>query len=208
VSLSLLLRYSSFSGNAEPVSCDGQVMATDIELLRESLRRPDAFVEVCARHAGDLSGWLRREVGAGIAEDLLAETFSRAWFRRRRFRDPGSGSAGPWLQGIAHNLVRDYRRRGAIEARALRRLGLPLSADHAVYAETDERISAKAEYKGFESLVADLPAEQREALELRVIDDLGYAEIGERLAINAVTARTRVHRALKTLRGQTGRSKS
>jgi RNA polymerase sigma factor (sigma-70 family) len=182
-------------------------MATDVELLRESRRRPDAFVDVCERHASDLAGWLRREVGPVIAEDLLAETFSRAWFRRRRFRDPGTGSAGPWLQGIARNLVRDYRRRGAIETRALRRLGLPVGGEHSAFAETDDRVTAEIEYEGVGAFVAELPAEQREALELRVVDELSYDEIGSRLAINAITARTRVHRALKSLRNQTGRSR-
>jgi RNA polymerase sigma-70 factor (ECF subfamily) len=51
-----------------------------------------------------------------------------------------------------------------------------------------------------------LPEEQRRALELRVVDDLDYAEIGERLEITPEGARTRVFRALGTLRTQIGRS--
>lgn len=175
-------------------------MATDAELLRESRQRPDAFVEMCARHVDDLAGWLRREVGAVAEDDLLAETLARAWFARRRFQQPADGSAGPWLQGIARNLVRDYRRRGAIEARACRRLGLTPSGDQSAFAAAEDRLSATADYKAVAARVAELPAGQREALELRVVDELSYEEIGRRLAVSAVTARTRVHRALKTLR--------
>jgi RNA polymerase sigma-70 factor (ECF subfamily) len=51
-----------------------------------------------------------------------------------------------------------------------------------------------------------LPEDQRRALELRVVDELDYAEIGNRLAITPEGARTRVFRALGTLRAQIGRS--
>jgi RNA polymerase sigma-70 factor (ECF subfamily) len=149
---------------------------------------------------------LRREVGADVADDLLAETLSRAWFYRRRFRDPGTGSAGAWLHGIARNLVRELRRHGAIEARAVRRLGIVLLPHVAPTSDPDERIDAEAAYGELGHLVDDLPEEQREALELRVLDELDYHEIGARLEIPAVTARTRVHRALKTLRARTERS--
>jgi RNA polymerase sigma-70 factor (ECF subfamily) len=177
---------------------------TDAELLRESRRRPDAFVEVCSRHADALAAWLRRDVGANIAEELLAETLARAWLGRRRYRDPGDGSGGPWLFGIARNLVRDYRRRGAIDTRARRRLGLPTDAD--AYSDVDDRVSAEARFASVAPLLDELPPEQRAALELRVVDELDYGAIGARLEVNAVTARTRVHRALKTLRARAERS--
>ncbi len=183
---------------------DRTVTVSDAALLRESRRRPDAFVEVCARHGDDLASWLRREVGPAAAEDLLAETLARAWYARRRFRDPGTGSAGAWLQGIARNLVRDYRRRGAIETQARRRLRLPLEV--APIDEAEERVSAQLTYGGIGALVDALPDGQRDALRLRVVDELEYEEIGRRLAIDTTTARTRVHRALKALRSQIGRS--
>ena len=176
-------------------------MATDAELLRESRRRPDAYVEVCRRHAPDISGWLRRQVGADQADDLLAETFARGWYARRRFRDPGAGSAGPWLQGIAANVVRDYRRRGAIELRARRKLGLPPAAVQDANDDVVERLSVQSEYGAvLDARLGELPVEQRAALELRVLDELDYEEIGARQAVSPTTARTRVHRALKSLR--------
>jgi RNA polymerase sigma-70 factor (ECF subfamily) len=182
-------------------------MAVDAALLRESRKRPEAFVEVCRRHAGELSAWLRRRVGADVADDLLAETFARAWYARRKFRDPGTGSAGPWLQGIAANVVRDYRRRGAIEARASRRLGLArTAAEEHGYAATVSRLDAHTRLDDFRDRLDELPAEQRAALELRVIDELDYDEIAERLDVSPTTARTRVHRALKTLRPTADRS--
>ena len=182
-------------------------MATDDELLRESRRRPDAYVEVCSRHMPDLAGWLRREVGQDAADDLLAETLARGWYSRRRFRDPGTGSAGARLQGIAANLVRDFRRRGAIEQRARAKLGLPLSMEEASgYLEVEEKAEAISRYAAVRERLDELPPDQREALELRVVHELDYDEIGERLSVSPVTARTRVHRALKALRLMTAGS--
>jgi RNA polymerase sigma-70 factor (ECF subfamily) len=136
----------------------------------------------------------------GAAGELLAETLSEAWFSRSRFRDPGDGDARPWLFGIAKNLVRRLYRDRAIERRARQRLHLPVPDEDAT-AVLDRVAAAQAQI----SLDA-LPGDQRRALELRVLDDLEYAEIGERLQITPEGARTRVFRALGTLRAQIGRS--
>jgi RNA polymerase sigma-70 factor (ECF subfamily) len=174
---------------------------TDAVLLRRSRRDPDAFVEVCGRHADALGGWLRAHVrDDALAGELLAETLSEAWFSRGRFRDPGDGDARGWLFGIARNLVRRMYRERAIERRARLRLRLPVPADDA--ADVLDRIAAAQELGELDAL----PEEQREALELRVVQELDYAEIGDRLALTPEGARTRVFRALGTLRTQIGRS--
>jgi RNA polymerase sigma-70 factor, ECF subfamily len=175
-------------------------MATDADLLRASRRQPDAYVEVCERHFADVATWLRQQVGHTEAEDLLAETLARGWYARKRFRDPGTGSAGPWLQGIAMNVVREYRRKGAIDMRARRKLGLQLAGEAASDEEIDARITAVREFAAVSPSLKELPDEQREALALRVVDELEYDEIGVRQGVSTATARTRVHRALKNLR--------
>ena len=175
-------------------------MATDAELLRESRRRPDAYVEVCERHVADLAAWLRKEVGASDADELLAETLARGWYARKRFRDPGTGSAGPWMQAIARNVVREFRRRGAIQSRAQQKLGLQPSVGADPEEAVDARLTAEHDFATISSAFRDLPAVQRTALQLRVIKELEYDEIGAQQGVSAITARTRVHRALKSLR--------
>jgi RNA polymerase sigma factor (sigma-70 family) len=180
--------------------------STDAALLRRSLRNPDAFVEVCRRHSTALDGWLAAELrDDALARELLAETLAEAWFSRRRFSDPGDGSARPWLFGIAHNLVRRVRRDRAIETRARARLGLPLPEPDA-YADLIERLAAEQQLGSAEEQLDHLPGEQRDALELRVVQELDYDEIGRRLQITPEGARTRVFRALGTLRSQLGRT--
>jgi RNA polymerase sigma-70 factor (ECF subfamily) len=179
----------------------GQMGETDAVLLRRSRRDPDAFVEVCRRHSDALAAWLRAELrDETLAGELLAETLSEAWFSVRRFRDPGDGDARPWLFGIAKNLVRRLYRDRAIERRARLRLRLPVPEEDT--APVLDRIAAAQQLLPLDTL----PEEQRRALELRVVDDLDYAEIGERLEITPEGARTRVFRALGTLRTQIGRS--
>jgi RNA polymerase sigma factor (sigma-70 family) len=175
----------------------------DAELLRRSRRVPDAFIVVCARHAGRLQGWLRRELGDDLlAQEVLAETLAQAWFASGRFRDNGDGAA-PWLHGIARNLVRRLRRDREIESRARARLRLPV-LDHDSYEQVLDRLSAFDEFDRVSDGLERLPAEQREALELRVIEELDYVEVGTRLRISAGAARARVFRALSALRTQIG----
>ena len=177
-------------------------MEPDAVLLRRSRRDPEAFVEVCRRHSDALARWLRATThDDGLAGELLAETLSEAWFARSRFRDPGDGDARAWLFGIARNLVRRLYRDRAIERRARLRLGLPVPEPDTAAAVLD-RLDAERHGLALDSL----PDDQRRALELRIVDELDYAEIGKRLEITPAGARTRVFRALGTLRAQIGRS--
>jgi RNA polymerase sigma-70 factor (ECF subfamily) len=176
---------------------------SDGELLRRARRDPDAFVAVCRRHGEALRVWLRRELGDDLlAQDVLAETFAAAWLASGRFRDHGEGAA-PWLHGIARNLVLRLRRDRAIETRARQRLGLPtLEPDS--FERIIERLGAGQEFEAFSEEFGRLPSEQREALELRVVEALDYVEVGRRLRISPGAARVRVFRALGALRAQIG----
>ena len=169
---------------------------TDASLLREAGRDPGAFSELYARHVAAVHGWLRRRL-EWAASDLTAETFARAWLRRDRFTDDRGGSALPWLLGIAARLLADAVRRERIDTRARERLGLPTDlASEDGYAEVEERLSPRL---ALDQALRSLPAHEREALELRVIDELPYGQVAERLEIRPAAARLRVSRALRRL---------
>ena len=53
---------------------------------------------------------------------------------------------------------------------------------------------------GLEEALADLPEGQREAIELRVLEDLTYESVAGALGTTPASARVRVHRGLTTLR--------
>ena len=124
--------------------------------------------------------------------DLTAETFAQAWLSRRSFRDEANGSALPWLFGIARNVARESARKDAVEMRARRRLGLPTDlASEDGYAAVEERLDPR----GSCPRARDLPEHEREALELRVVDELPYEQVADRLGVRPAAARLRVSRA-------------
>ena len=103
----------------------------------------------------------------------------------------------PWLLGIAANVLADTVRRNRIETRARERLGLPLDlASEDGYTAVEERLSPRA---ALARGLGSLPAHERDALELRVVDELSYAQVAKRLAIRPAAARLRVSRALRRL---------
>ncbi|MBE2317578.1 RNA polymerase sigma factor [Solirubrobacter sp. CPCC 204708] len=175
---------------------------TDAELLRRSKRDPDAFVAVYDRWAADVQAWLAARCGdAVVATDLTAETFAQALRHAGRFRDETDGSAGPWLFGIASNLLHRYWRRQKVDVSARRKLGMRLTPwveDHAE--EVAERLAVEGAGRLLHAALNRLPPEQREAIALRVLEGLGYDEIALRLAVSEQAARSRVSRGLKSLR--------
>lgn len=142
---------------------------TDAELVRAAKADAGAFGELYRRHVPTVYAWFHRRID-WAASDLTAETFAQAWLSRRRFRDQAEGSALRWLLGIARNVARESARRDRVETRARRRLGLPTDlASEDGYATVEERLSPRAMLaQGLETL----PEHEREALELRVVDEL------------------------------------
>jgi RNA polymerase sigma-70 factor, ECF subfamily len=178
----------------------GTGLRSDAQLIIASAADPAAFRELYDRWAEPLlTYFMRRVFDAEVAADLLAETFAVAYQRRDRFRDIGR-AGGAWLYGIAAHELSHFFRRRDVETRALRRLGIerpPLDV------ESERRIAALlegSEYRAQLRAAMDrLPQQTREAVELRVIAELEYEEIAERLGCRPSAARTRVHRGLVRL---------
>ena len=169
--------------------------ASDAELLEASDKDAAAFRALYNRYTEQINGYhLRRCRNEQAALDLTAETFAQAWCARRAFRDEAGGSAGPWLYGIARNVLLQSVRRERLEDGARQRLAMLEQTDHPPAAPEQSWL------KGVDELLDELPADQRSALELRVLEDLPYESVASRLSITPENARTRVHRALSALR--------
>jgi len=176
---------------------------TDAELLKAAAGEPLAFAELYDRYAEQLYRWGRRAgLNQSDALDLVSELFARVWVSRKRFRDPGDGNAGRWLHGIARNLLASYRRNGSIEARARRRLRLQTAEVTDASEMADERVDAVARRPALELALATLPDRQREAVRLRIVDGLDYADIALQLRCTEATARKWVSLGLRDLRSQ------
>ena len=159
-----------------------------------------AFGLFYRRYAGHvLAYFVRRVHDAEAAADLTAETFAAAAVARERFR-PERGSAVAWLYGIAGHKLADYERRGRLEDRARRQLGM---TRRAVTAEDVVEIEALGQ-----ELVADLlsvlPVDQREAVAAHVLEEASYEELARRAGVTTSAIRHRVSRGLRALRAHLG----
>jgi RNA polymerase sigma-70 factor, ECF subfamily len=173
---------------------------TDAELIVASRSDPAAFRELYDRWAERLLGYFyRRVLDAEVAADLLAETFAVAYERRGRFRDTGR-PGGAWLYGIAARELSHWFRRQEVEQRAVRRLGLQVpELDDESIARIEALADMAAHREALASALGQMSGGEREAVELRVVGELPYAEIAARLDCSEAAARVRVHRGLARL---------
>jgi len=180
----------------------------DAELLAATRDEPEAFGFFYRRHADAvLTFFLARTRDPEVAADLAMETFARALERADRF-DPVRGPGRAWLFTIASSTLLDSLRRGQVEARARRRLGM---ARHVLTDVELERVEELIDAgRGFQAevLVADLPSDQREAVLARVLGERGYPEIAADLRVSEAVVRQRVSRGLSALRTRVGGSGS
>jgi RNA polymerase sigma-70 factor (ECF subfamily) len=181
---------------ADPPAAD----RSDAELILASRQDPELFRLLYDRWAGPLLTYLyRRTLDPEVAADLLAETFAVAFARRRRFRDQGRPGSG-WLFGIAAKELSHWYRHEQAHSRAMRRLGLQRPAlDEESIARIEELADIVHYRAELTAALAQLTAAERQAVQLRVIDELQYAQIAARLGCSEGAARVRVHRGLGRL---------
>lgn len=135
--------------------------------LLRSLDDPEAFRLVFDAYHGAIRGYFRYRVGdVGLAEDLAAEAFARAFAARGRFRDTGAG-VRPWLYTIATNLLRDEARRRAGGQKLLGRLRPPAPVVLELPDDPDPVLR---------SALRALRAEELDVLLLHAWGELSYAE--------------------------------
>jgi RNA polymerase sigma-70 factor, ECF subfamily len=173
---------------------------SDARLLEASRDDDGAFRVLYDRYAKEILRYHRRRCGdEEAAFDLVAETFAQAWCVRGAFRDEADGSAAPWLYGIARNVLRQSVRRERLEDTARQRLGALEQSSRSLVTPEESWLD------GADEVLDSLPAEQRRAVELRIVEDMSYDRVARVLAITPENARTRVHRALKALRQRDSR---
>src|SRR3954453_12545347 len=174
---------------------------TDEDLLQATPEDPEAFGMFYRRHVDAVLAFFRvRTADPELAADLMAETFAAALLaapRFRRRREP----AVAWLFTIGRRKLIDSWRRGRVEDAARRKLNLePLELDDGGLARVDALVDEERDPLPLLELMNGLPADQREALRLRVLDEREYAEIARDLECSEAVVRQRVSRATRTLR--------
>jgi RNA polymerase sigma factor (sigma-70 family) len=157
----------------------------DAAAITRSLKDPQAFVAVFDRHYDAVHGFAGRRAGPDLADEIAAETFTRAFDRRTTY-DRSYPDARPWLLAIASNLLRRHWKteRRHLEAWARSSAGTP-------------RHHALPEALGGEIVQAldALAPPDREALLLLAWGELSYEEIARAMNTPVGTVRSRIARA-------------
>lgn len=158
----------------------------------------EAFVEAHYASVYRFFYWLTHN--AEISADLTQESFAGFWSSISRFRGEREPDLKAWLYGIARNQWRK-RCRSARLGREWERSPLDQALEVLDSAPGPEEIAlAAGDAAAVAQAVADLPADYREALVLRVFQELSYAQVAETLGIGEGLARWRVHQARAGLR--------
>jgi RNA polymerase sigma factor (sigma-70 family) len=161
---------------------------SDRELLVGLPRQPELMGVLYERHALAVFRYLARRAGPPAAEDLLSEVFIIALSASSRVEPHDSGSALPWLYGIALNVLRSHFRQRQQAQGVTRDLGMDWDA-------VDARLDARAERARLRAALNGLSESDRELLLLVAWEGLTHAEAAAALGISPVAARSRLHRA-------------
>lgn len=182
------------TGPAEAAATDGELMAG---LLAEDVSALERLYDRYATLVFSVS--LRIVRDRQIAEDVTQEVFLRLW-RRPALYDPARGRLLGWLISVTRNRAIDEQRRRhrrdqsesgetPWQLRAEDRLDDPALAAH--LAELRRTVGRA---------LAQLPAAQREAIELAYFGGLTQTEIAERTRAPLGTVKTRVRLGMRHLR--------
>lgn len=156
----------------------------DAALVERARTDREAFGLLYDRYAERVYRYCYRRLGQReAAEDATAQVFAKALPALASYREGGTFAA--WLFAIAHTTTSDALRR--------RRLSLPLDLanDRPDSEPTPEEAAIAAEERlGVRRLLAHLPPDQRQAMELRLAGLTG---------VEVAAAMGRTHRAVKML---------
>ncbi|MBI2169925.1 MAG: sigma-70 family RNA polymerase sigma factor [Actinobacteria bacterium] len=148
----------------------------------------DAFGMLYEEYRRRIFNLARFSLPFAAAEDVVAETFVRAWVALPRYRDVGVPFVA-WLYGIARHVVADAQRVGCrVEPRAEPRLDVVEPRDHDL-----DRLTLGA-------ALDRLPDEQRRVIELKFLAGLTNGEVAAALGKTPGAVNTQQWRALATLR--------
>jgi RNA polymerase sigma factor (sigma-70 family) len=171
---------------------------------RSSGRPPSSpleeFEQVYLRNVDVLMGYFARRCrDPQTVADLTSETFVRAVDGFARF-DPRRGSDRAWLFGIAAHVFAHHceQSAGSRDVAARLRGHRPLDGDE--IDELVQRIDDEREGAALMQRCAQLPADERAAIELVDLEELSPKEAALALGVSRVAFRKRLSRARSRLR--------
>jgi RNA polymerase sigma factor (sigma-70 family) len=174
---------------------------SDEELIRSMAADRTAFSELYRRHADRvIAACARRLDNPEDVADAVATVFIAVFESAGRYQ-PERGRATAWLAGISANVAAEQRRRRAREAGARARLSGRALLEPDDFADLEARLDANADARRLYAAMQALSAGERSVLELVALEELSVSDAAAVLGIRAGTARTRLARARRRMRG-------
>jgi len=179
----------------------GATSAEEGELVARARKGDHVAYESLYRLNRDrIYGLLWRMSGGqhALAEDLLQESFVRAWQKLDSFR--GDSRFGTWLHRLAVNVALSNRRK------IMRQAGKEVAMDEAAErtAVGSEDVTADRQ-RDLERSIAKLPERARSVLVLYDIEGYQHSEIAEMTGMAVGSSKAQLHRARKLLREELSR---
>lgn len=151
----------------------------------------------------DTEPFLRRYVSVRVAapevDDMIAETYLRAYRSADRFRDEGRPAAA-WLVTIARNVVASHHRTNARRAAQ----GPVNTGDCRLSGDVDDDLMERSGDAELLEAMAELKPRHRRILELRFIEERTVIECAAELSLTEPGVRALTYRALEAMRAKLG----
>jgi RNA polymerase sigma-70 factor, ECF subfamily len=141
--------------------------------------------------AYNLARWLSRS--PSDADDIVQDAMLRAF---RAFDGARSGTIKPWLLAIVRNCFREHARRG----RRLEPLGELAEEMRFEGPDAEDQAAWGAERRRLDHVLERLPADFREVVILREMEDMSYRQIAEVTGAPIGTVMSRLARARTLLK--------
>lgn len=132
------------------------------------------------------------------AEDVTQDIFVQIWRQAGNY-DTARGSPEAWMMMIARTRVLD-RLRSRAAGIVLKPVGDNLPESPAAEDWPDDLAITHEDAVNVRAAIAELPVDQRQAIELAFFDGLTHVEISEKLSVPLGTIKTRIRLGLIKIR--------
>ncbi|MBF6023554.1 RNA polymerase sigma factor [Lysobacter niastensis] len=172
----------------------------DVLMLAWSAGDASAFELLYARHRGPLYRFLLRQVrDNALADEFFQDVWQRVIAARHGWKPDAAFST--WLYRIAHNRLNDHWR--ALKHRP----PAPEDGDERAArvpdpATPERELSEFEQRRRLQRAIEELPEDQREAVLLRLEQELSLEEIGAITGVGRETVKSRLRYALDKLRAR------
>jgi RNA polymerase sigma-70 factor (ECF subfamily) len=172
---------------------------------RIGLGDQEAFQGLFRRYSAQALALAQRVLRqSALAEETVQEAFLSVW-RNPTGYDAGRGSVRAWLMSTVHHRAVDQVRREEAQRRRAEEAVADVDVDGGDPAETVvDELGLPAEREAVRRALGDLPAEQRQVIELMYFGGMSQSKISESLGLPLGTVKSRTLLAMRRLRAGLG----